>query len=286
MIRRYSYGVPVGIGQLLTWIRRKSEWFVFLIGLGNTIVSGLVKVTKIPTWWPETWNGFFPWMNENQVLVISIPFILLFLLQRFNGWVDRREAERKEEFRLKDRNAKLKELLSRLLERVRLEFIPQSLHEAPKPHHRLTVFKANEEQTCLEIFARSSEATRTSSTSWEIHPDIESKCEGVAGMAWFRDHWVIVPGPESPELPAVGNGANDERIADYARRTWVSEEVVRKKCWQARSFAAITIRVNGRRWGVLVLDSADPRGADDQLVRRKGPTVEMFGQLIEAWIET
>jgi hypothetical protein len=53
--------------------------------------------------------------------------------------------------------------------------------------------------------------------------------------------------------------ADEHEIGEYARRTWVDEEWLKARLRQkkpcARSFCGMPVEANGKRWGVIVLDS-------------------------------
>lgn len=169
------------------------------------------------------------------------------------------------------------------METLRIRFIPSNLRDDPETHHRLTLFVANKKQTRLDIFARSAEATRGSQTNFRIHADDESQCEGIAGAAWYLNTIVIVPGDNDPELPDLVNNNNETNIKQYAEKTNVSSDRVRKHIWPARSYAAMTIRVKGKKWGILVLDSRDSRGAKKRILTQMQYVPEIISHIIQMW---
>lgn len=113
----------------------------------------------------------------------------------------------------------------------------------------------------LHVYARASEArNRRSTAAWRIS-DRKEECEGIAGLAWEESFCV------APNLPKLGTGelsgvtslaSLDERDArrEYAIRANVRNEVIlRAMDTYARHYMATVVLVNGKPWGVLVLDS-------------------------------
>ncbi len=97
--------------------------------------------------------------------------------------------------------------------------------------------------------------------------------QGVAGMAWNREKVYMVA-----NLPAVANEPGDPDLAEYAERTGVSIDWLRRTKPLARSYCGIPIEVGGRRWGVVVLDSHNPEGIREtgQMQRK----YELLGRIV------
>lgn len=106
--------------------------------------------------------------------------------------------------------------------------------------------------------ARSGHTTQKVKSTF-LAPDDADACEGVVGRAWACEGVI-----HNANLPLIDNNSSDADIRNYAKNTWVSESWVRSKMSQAkplaRSFVGYPIKVRGRRWGVVVVDSVDPNG--------------------------
>ena len=248
----------------------------WLLLLSVAFFAGIAKSSSPPTWFPDQWKPLFPWVVSNQFWLLPGPPLVVVILKYVEHLVGKRQAKKSREYQLQ-------RLLEELLERLRERFIPTRLRREPPPHHRLTLFRANRKQMQLEMVARSAEATRGSTTCWRIHPDEQSQCEGVAGVAWYLDTMLVLPGAGEPDLPDVTGNCDETTIENYARRTFVSAELIREHRWTARSFAAMTIRVDGKKWGVLVLDSVSTRGAQQRIIVRMAFAADMLGDIIKRW---
>ncbi len=251
--------------RVLPWLR----WCVLVVaGVAGTVP----RLAGYPEWFPA-WLQ--PWIVSHQFWLVALPAAAVVPLEALERWLIRRR-----------RSARLKALLAELLERIRPEFLVQDLREAPAPHHRLTLYKANKRQTKLTIVARSGEATSGSATWWAIHRDEQNRCQGVAGMGWYLSALLVVPDRRAAALPDVAGTPSERELADYAKRTYVTEQDVSKHRWRARSFAAMTIRDGGRRWGVLVFDSVDPdAGRGDFPKKMLSFTPQILTAIIKAWNE-
>lgn len=259
----------------MRFVRKTLKLAAWAFGAGGVILGGIVKVGKVPDWWSPESKVALAWIVANQWWLLPGVPLLAFFLAWTTSWMERSEAVAR-------REAAFRRVLGRMLETLRPEFILSRLSGDPETFHRLTIFKANRKQTELRIVARSTEATSGSATRWRIHPDREGECEGVAGVAWFRNCMLTIA-----NLPDVTKcEADDANIRQYAERTYVSQQNVREQRWCARSYAALGLRTaDGRRWGVLVLDSMDPEGANDRIVKGMGFTPELLSHIIE-WGES
>jgi len=244
------------------------RWTLLVLAM---FFSGMADVPRerAPHWVP---TNLVEWVANNAFYLVPSLLVSVAVLQLLEYRVHRFQARRR-----------LRVLLESVLERFRDRLLPTTLRADPPPHHRLTVFKANRRQSKLRIVARSAEPTRGSKTYWRIDPDDQSKCEGVAGAGWYLDSVITRPGSNESELPDVSGHCTAEEVLDYAKRTWCTPEQVRKHRWGARSFAALTIRVKGRRWGVLVLDSVSPQGASTRIRTMYQFAADILGDIIEQW---
>jgi hypothetical protein len=122
-------------------------------------------------------------------------------------------------------------------------------------HHRITVFKYK--RRLLTPVARSGHTTQKSKTTFQA-PDEADKAEGIAGKTWACGDIVSVS-----DLPEVHENVHDDMINEYAEKTYVSTDWVwdqiHKDKSLARALCGIPIENNGKIWGVVVLDSREPK---------------------------
>lgn len=114
-------------------------------------------------------------------------------------------------------------------------------------------------------------------------PDNADEAEGVAGKAWSTQSAVIFKG-----LPPLSKKGPKRDIKNYCGATACPEEIVNQKINlgkpMPRSIAATPIEVNGKIWGVVVLDSRAPDGISDESILNYELTVALIGQLLEKTI--
>jgi hypothetical protein len=155
-------------------------------------------------------------------------------------------------------------------------FPPPSNSNAPPLHHnRVTLFQ---HRPWIWAFCcwpgtgwmvpiqRSGVATRKTAARFRA-PDDAERVEGIAGTVWVRSGTIFVPtleGQGSKLLPAIKVDAPDSRIDEYAKRTFTSERWIRRRMKRLhndgclhRSFCGFPVTVEGKPWGVLVIDSME-----------------------------
>jgi|GEM_PF-4857527 len=120
-------------------------------------------------------------------------------------------------------------------------------------HYRATLFKIRYCPilgTWLGIVARSGENYTGSNTIFSLDRMRKQKCTGIVGECARQNTQVIVA--------LAGDAADDE----YATRGYVADcEFQALNVKASVFFATPIVRQNGRTWGVLVLDTTDPRYA-------------------------
>jgi hypothetical protein len=134
-------------------------------------------------------------------------------------------------------------------------------------HHRVTLFRYYhwwQYPCCMKIpfggrlipVARSGHTTQKSNIAFLV-PDDAEKAEWIAGKAWAVFGTIIVN-----DLPDLTKTASDAAIQEYAAKTYCSVAWVKARIAQGRvmgrSFCGIPIRVNGKPWGVIIIDSRNP----------------------------
>lgn len=157
--------------------------------------------------------------------------------------------------------------------------------DGPVHHHRVTLFKkvqwcwwpnsrpkvwwpwgsGNGPSSGWLISVARSDATilnRVVFLAPDRQPDM---AEGVAGQAWClrrRSVWVS-------DLPAVTTQSPDADLEAYAAKTFISKDRLKRdlasKKTPGRAFWGIPIEVQGRLWGVIVIDSRQPDGLKKKL---------------------
>jgi hypothetical protein len=158
--------------------------------------------------------------------------------------------------------------------------------KSPEYYHRVTLF-------CRRSFAfvfrrwpwtgwcipveRSGHTSQGTSALFRAS-DQGDNSQGVAGRTWATNRVQIIR-----ELPDVSKEAapSDTDFANYAKASWVEESWVRKKRPSARSILGIPVRAHNRVWGVIVLDSRDPKGVPDDIPQPFDSFAKYIGQLLE-----
>lgn len=81
--------------------------------------------------------------------------------------------------------------------------------------------------------------------------------EGVCGAAFCEQHGVVEK--NGSDLPNITNQSVDVEIAEYAQKTFVSPEMVKRRLLRkrpcARYFLALRVEVQSEHWGVVMIDS-------------------------------
>src|SRR5262249_52512973 len=133
-------------------------------------------------------------------------------------------------------------------------------------------------QGWLRPVERSGYLTRKSYACWRACDD-PALCTGIAGLAWVHGNVA------THDLPEIGSSDDKESQREYAEKTGVSPQWVQEnrgsKSVQGRSFAAWTIMVKQRPWGVMVLDSASPENISSRALQEFQLTAPIFARLLE-----
>lgn len=154
------------------------------------------------------------------------------------------------------------ELVRDCLEAMRKLGFADRLQSSPVDHHRVTLFKAVAckyakpfpwpRKHWLVPYERTSHLSRKTNVAFRI-TDRSDDSEGVAGETWSRQAAVMVN-----DLPSLETNHRSADFKQYAERSFMDEETVRRKRPRARSLCGIPVEVAGRPWGVIVLDSRHP----------------------------
>lgn len=170
------------------------------------------------------------------------------------------------------------------------EFVFQAERGEPIDHHRVTLFrhfscyqypccfKRPLERRLIPV-ERSGHLKQNTNTDF-IVPDEAEKATGVAGQVWRTFQTLVVS-----ELPDLSNNPSEEEIKLYARRTWNSVEWVKNRMKNnkslARSICGIPIRVKGKEWGIIVIDSVSPTA----VTRSSNEFYDLMGRSLSKLLE-
>lgn len=131
----------------------------------------------------------------------------------------------------------------------------------PVHHHRVTLFRRTGWRWArvhwpwdgwLVAVARSGHTTQNNHPVFRA-PDGADRAEGVAGQAWAQRKIVVVR-----NLPKLDASSPREDFERYAHDSFVTVEWLQRHLPSARALCGIPVDVNGKPWGVIVLDSRDP----------------------------
>jgi len=102
--------------------------------------------------------------------------------------------------------------------------------------------------------------------------------EGVAGFAFATNARIT-----KENLPDVSPSASptEEELLEYANSTFVDVEWLRRERSTARSLYGIPVRVDGKPWGAIVVDSREKSITNsDHVVKSYFLVASVLGQLI------
>jgi hypothetical protein len=111
----------------------------------------------------------------------------------------------------------------------------------------------------LGMVARSGEKYRRMGTIFSVHHSDQNQNTGVAGECFWRGKTII----HAAELIGDNDGGDEweDRCREYKKRTFLADEEY--DCLTVKScvFFVTCIKIDGKKWGVLVVDSTDPKVA-------------------------
>ncbi len=168
---------------------------------------------------------------------------------------------------------KLRNMLD-TLHAVSLAGVPEN----ERHRNRVTLFKANRQQTLLEPFCRSGTQYQRRIQSFTISDDAEGDNEGIAGKAWCENATAVRT--HLPDCPTPCQPGND-RCEQYATEGLLPIEKAARLNVRSRSILATPVRDSrGNRWGVLVLESRRPDGIDDAKMPLVTSMAAAIGQML------
>jgi len=257
---------------------REIVYFVFTAGYGVAIlISGLASAclkadpSNLQGFWaffvsPLKWTQDRAWII---LMVLAVYILVAEVVRKTMGppWVWRA----------------IHNLLDIIQEYAFRDHADAMLHD-----HRVTLFKYVKWRVCFRRWPwsgwllpveRSGHTTRSKVAIFRA-PDDAAHAEGIAGAAWASRGAVPVLG-----LPDLEHDSTDENIRAYAEKTFVSEEWVKKYLAAGKplalSFVGVPVEVNGKRWGVIVLDSKSDIHSGPTVLRLYTLFSRMLGELLE-----
>jgi hypothetical protein len=125
--------------------------------------------------------------------------------------------------------------------------------------YRATLFKARSSWSFgswLGAVARSGHLHTKMKTIFSIDPDVKEHNTGFAGECWRQRETII----STESLPDQSlNPVSEVSKRQYQRMGWVSDVEYDRISVKSRVFLVTPILVANKMWGVLVLDSTDPK---------------------------
>jgi hypothetical protein len=221
-----------------------AKWSVLLVGAvsGATLKANDVEVSKHLG--PEA-ARVLVWMQGVAWIVVPLTIISVPIIEGLRNFVGAPSVWR---------------VVRDVLDQFRSQLFPNAtddqLHE-----HRVTLFQFTRWHFCARKWPwsgwlfpveRSGHTTQKTNIVF-LAPDEADKVEGVAGMTWSRRQVVHVK-----DLPDLSVDFSDQAIGEYAKRSWMPENVVRQRKPRARSLVGIPVEVKSEIWGVIVVDSRKP----------------------------
>jgi len=252
-----------------TWKTLVGRWMGAYIWLAGALIAVVALIQKDPVaaaqYFPQwlvpvlSWTGINSWLI---VLFLTVTGALAKLgRDSFNA-------------------AFIWTLIQDVIDRVAREAFPNL--DGLDHHHRATLFRYQQWCVCptpvrlwwwpygrgrwpnsgwLVPIVRSGHATQKSRTVF-LAPDDADHVEGVAGAVWASGKLLEVACAK-----AIDPSASVGDINTYSAKTWVTSEWVQQQVDAGKvlsaSFKGIPIEVRGQKWGVLLLDSRNPKGAID-----------------------
>jgi hypothetical protein len=159
--------------------------------------------------------------------------------------------------------------------------------------HRVTLFKHKDYHLSwytlfrkpwlgfLIPIERSGEVTQNPSVIFSAPRSNPNRAEGIAGYIWKTKecHYVC-------NLPELNDASSDKTCKTYSRKSKTNKKYVLKRAKTgkpfARSFWGTPVEVNGKCWGVIVIDSRHPELAGkDEIKAIFQPMASVLGKLLE-----
>ncbi len=240
-IHRYlDWVAGVGKPRFYQWIQYCSRvGFLAAVGFLALIQFCDPQGQQLPDWW----TALLGWIHQRRfafaVILLLAQAVLQVLIWTAN-WLKSYDVK------------KLENILDNL---VASHFTNQD-----KSDHiyRATLFKVRSWPCCgkwLGIVARSGTRYSRKRTVFSINPNTKRYNTGIAGECWRRDGQTVILEIPVPKGNSLAQGESD----DYKKSGYLDGIELGLMNVKATVFMATGIRVGGKVWGILVLDSTDPK---------------------------
>lgn len=207
-----------------------------------------------------------------KIAMIVLPFLLILvpISDSIRRWLERKT---------------LWPLVKEVLDDFRKQLYPNS--KDPAHLHRTTLFKHcgwvfrrralwPPSRGWLKVVERSGHTTRNSRTVF-FAPNDPDKAEGVAGLAWAWNQVVF-----REDLPDVRSGPTPKEVLErYATDSNTALDYVAKHRPTSRSLCGIPVEVSGEIWGVLVVDSRDPKLPKELIEQHHAIAAKFISRVLE-----
>jgi hypothetical protein len=234
--------------QVACYIRYLLYAFIFAFSLSGIFGSWLSKLPATPKDWATGLQGLSVWHTNwgPAVLVIAVAALTLVeTYQRFNDpW-------------------KWKAIQSCLDGFSEVVYADSLYQDGFEHEHRITIFRL--QRGCIKLLkpctrkwfvpiARSGSLKKETRSIFRFSDNPE-QIEGIVGRAWCKPRkWY-----QASDIPILTQSMAEHQKEDYVNKTNYPVDKALAKRYNARSYAAITMELRGRLWGVLVLDSTCER---------------------------
>ncbi len=148
------------------------------------------------------------------------------------------------------KSPRIENTVHRCLDQLRLAVFG---HQSNELDERVTLFEKKGEW--LHMYQRSGEVFPKKPVKFHIG-DKRLDIEGIAGKVWADGRVCAVRDLPDPRDAAMTRSDK----AEYCQKSCISEPWFERERPKSRSLCGIPVEVAGCRWGVLVFDSACPRG--------------------------
>jgi hypothetical protein len=229
------------------WWRDRANWDVI-----DTVLSIVAVVSGLITTLAPTRDKGVP------ALVVCLSAASSAIVKGFGKKADRREKERmaEEVEATKTRYAlQAKEMLEGILEVFSQRYFRNEKVSVDKHKHRVTLFACEEFEDNgravkrLMVFARSG-VYKESETTWPLDDNDPRGCRGLVAQVWF--HKAKLLKVADCDWPEDGNSTDKQR---YAESFGITVEEAERLNVKSRAVAGAPIIVEGKKWGVIALDS-------------------------------
>jgi hypothetical protein len=153
--------------------------------------------------------------------------------------------------------ARIKRVIGVVLEDLHAKYFRNEKNSEEAHKHRTTLFACvddegnTENRKRLVIYSRCGRYPN-STCSWPVDDNDPEKCRGVAGKIWFHGSTNVTTA--ACEWPSDPKDSVDK--ARYSDSLSITVDEAEKLNVRSKVFTGVRIMVRGRRWGVILLDSA------------------------------